>query len=213
VGRAREQRGLVRAGIPLAGRGSKAWNDVVGATGWRRHKTAGSIFFSRELYAARARRTTGPACRTLSRPVESAKATEYPFLLISQEMMTHTRNWSGSVASLQEAYGLQTRTRWDSWVEINPEAARALGIADGDTVWVESPAGRIKRTLTCTPASGRTQCTCRTARACFARPVGTIQGIRATADRRESAFDCVQRTEELSGSATAMPVRVKVHKV
>jgi molybdopterin-containing oxidoreductase family iron-sulfur binding subunit len=29
-------------------------------------------------------------------------------------------------------------------VEINPHTARALGIEDGDLVWVESPVGRLK---------------------------------------------------------------------
>ncbi len=34
--------------------------------------------------------------------------------------------------------------RWTTWVEINPETAKELGINDGDEVWVESPIGRIK---------------------------------------------------------------------
>ena len=31
---------------------------------------------------------------------------------------------------------------WGSWVEINPETARKLGITEGAPVWVESPHGR-----------------------------------------------------------------------
>ena len=35
--------------------------------------------------------------------------------------------------------------KWDTWLEINPQVARWLGIANKDQVWVESPAGeRIK---------------------------------------------------------------------
>jgi molybdopterin-containing oxidoreductase family iron-sulfur binding subunit len=34
--------------------------------------------------------------------------------------------------------------KWGSWVEIHPEAARRLGISDGQLVWLESPAGRVK---------------------------------------------------------------------
>ncbi|MBI3326445.1 MAG: hypothetical protein HYZ81_07070 [Nitrospinae bacterium] len=34
--------------------------------------------------------------------------------------------------------------RWDSWVEINPETAKTLGIREGDRVWVESSVGQIK---------------------------------------------------------------------
>jgi anaerobic selenocysteine-containing dehydrogenase len=33
---------------------------------------------------------------------------------------------------------------WGNWVEISPEAAEELGIADRDEVWVESPIGRIR---------------------------------------------------------------------
>ena len=38
----------------------------------------------------------------------------------------------------------ETGLHYDSWIEINPEAARRLGIADGDLVWVESPVGKVK---------------------------------------------------------------------
>jgi molybdopterin-containing oxidoreductase family iron-sulfur binding subunit len=35
--------------------------------------------------------------------------------------------------------------KWDTWLEINPQIARRLGIANGDEVWVESPTGeRLK---------------------------------------------------------------------
>jgi molybdopterin-containing oxidoreductase family iron-sulfur binding subunit len=45
---------------------------------------------------------------------------------------------------MQESYGLQTDMKWSSWVEINPRAAESLGVEDGDLVWVESSAGRVK---------------------------------------------------------------------
>lgn len=45
---------------------------------------------------------------------------------------------------LQEILGPIVNVRWDSWVEINPETARRLGIANADLVWVSSPAGRLK---------------------------------------------------------------------
>ena len=33
---------------------------------------------------------------------------------------------------------------WDSWLEMNPDAAREHGLHDGEAVWVESPFGRAK---------------------------------------------------------------------
>jgi len=45
---------------------------------------------------------------------------------------------------LQEILDPQLRVRWNSWVEINPQAAEQLGIADGEEVWLESPVGKIR---------------------------------------------------------------------
>jgi hypothetical protein len=73
-----------------------------------------------------------------------ATAEAYPLLLISQGLMTEPAGWAGIIPSLQECYGLQSNTRWDSWVEISPTAAAAAGLASGDLVWVESTAGRVQ---------------------------------------------------------------------
>ena len=45
---------------------------------------------------------------------------------------------------LQEIVGPHVHMKWDSWIEINPHTAKALGVADGDWVWVESPIGKLK---------------------------------------------------------------------
>jgi len=68
----------------------------------------------------------------------------YPYLLVTQVLITQPRGWEGIVPSLQEAYGLQTNAKWSSWVEINPRAAETLAVKDGDLVWVESPVGRVQ---------------------------------------------------------------------
>src|SRR5690606_34127795 len=69
---------------------------------------------------------------------------EFPFLLVCQPLITQAQNWNGIVPTLQECFGVQSGARWSSWVEINPRAAEALGIHDGDVVWVESQAGKIQ---------------------------------------------------------------------
>jgi anaerobic selenocysteine-containing dehydrogenase len=53
-------------------------------------------------------------------------------------------NWSGILPTVQETFGLQARAQWSSWVELNPAAAEALGVHEGDWVWVESPVGRLR---------------------------------------------------------------------
>jgi assimilatory nitrate reductase catalytic subunit len=47
---------------------------------------------------------------------------------------------------LLEQPAVHVRASWRGWVEIHPKTAAALGIADGDQVWVESPNGRIRLT-------------------------------------------------------------------
>ena len=69
---------------------------------------------------------------------------EYPLLLNTYKLMTHAEGRGANAPWMQEILGLHVGVRWDSWVEINPETAKRLGIADGDEVWVESVVGKIK---------------------------------------------------------------------
>ncbi len=69
---------------------------------------------------------------------------EYPLLLNTYKTMAHAEGRGANSPWLQQIQGLHVGVRWDSWVEINPDTARALGIRDGDQVWVESPLGRLK---------------------------------------------------------------------
>lgn len=69
---------------------------------------------------------------------------EFPFHLIFYVPMTAAEGRGANQPYLQEIYGPQLKERWDSWVEINPETAQAMGIQDGDPVWVESKAGKGK---------------------------------------------------------------------
>ena len=69
---------------------------------------------------------------------------EYPFHLNTFKLITHAGGKGANQPFLQEITGLHVNKRWDSWVEINPQTAKKLGISDGDLVWVESPVGKIK---------------------------------------------------------------------
>ncbi|UCC89609.1 MAG: molybdopterin-dependent oxidoreductase [Anaerolineales bacterium] len=126
--------------------GSPAWGNVVGRDRLNAPKDGRFDFFSRELFAAMATPHDNDCLPRFELPVtgESADIGAYPFLLVTQTLITQPRSWEGIVPSLQEAYGLQTNMKWSSWVEVNPRAAEALGVKNGDLVWVESAVGRLK---------------------------------------------------------------------
>ncbi|MGQ9554850.1 MAG: molybdopterin-containing oxidoreductase family protein [Anaerolineae bacterium] len=70
---------------------------------------------------------------------------EYPFHLQLYTLMAQAIGPGGAnLPHLHELYGLHIKQMWGNWVEINPEVAQKLGIADRDEVWVESPVGRIR---------------------------------------------------------------------
>ncbi|MFB3884633.1 MAG: molybdopterin-dependent oxidoreductase [Thermodesulfobacteriota bacterium] len=71
-------------------------------------------------------------------------AKEYPLHLIPYVPMTAAEGRGANQPFLQEIYGPHLYERWDSWIEINPETAKTLGIRDGDLVWVESPVKKLK---------------------------------------------------------------------
>jgi anaerobic selenocysteine-containing dehydrogenase len=128
--------------------GSPAWSSVVGRDRLSAPKDGRFDLFSRELYDL----LGGPDDLTclphfdlpLALDEETQDAQEYPYLLVMQPLITQTQAWQGIVPTLQESLGLQGHMRWSSWVEINPLAAEALGLEEGDLAWVESPAGRVQ---------------------------------------------------------------------
>jgi anaerobic selenocysteine-containing dehydrogenase len=70
---------------------------------------------------------------------------EYPFTLNVVTLMSlGPRSDAANMPTLQEISGMTVGETWNSWLEMNPESARELGLEDKDLVWVESPFGRIK---------------------------------------------------------------------
>lgn len=69
---------------------------------------------------------------------------EYPFHLIHYKRMAAAEGRGANQPYLQETAAPNLHERWGSWIEIHPETARTIGIEDGDTVWVESMAGKVK---------------------------------------------------------------------
>jgi len=69
---------------------------------------------------------------------------EYPFHLHIFKTMALTGGRNANQPWLQGIFGPHLFERWETWVELNPETAKRLAIFDGDWVWVESKAGKIK---------------------------------------------------------------------
>jgi len=128
--------------------GSPAWGDVVGRDRLNAPKDGRFDFFSRELFALLASDANQACLPHFEIPTtlidSAAGALEYPFLLVTQPLLTQSQQWQGIVPTLQESYGLQGRVKWDSWVEMSQKAAEALHLEDGDRVWVESSLDRVQ---------------------------------------------------------------------
>ncbi len=68
----------------------------------------------------------------------------FPLVLLPFEVLPFAGGEGGHLPYLQQIAGVHLFEKWESWLEINPETARKLGIADGDPVWVESRRGRVQ---------------------------------------------------------------------
>ena len=128
--------------------GSQAWKDVVGHDRMNAPKDGRFDFFSRELFAVLASDSAQACLPHFDIPStladSTADALEYPFLLVTQPLITQSQQWQGIIPTLQECYGLQGYVKWDSWAEVGQKAAEALGLQNGDSVWVESALNRVQ---------------------------------------------------------------------
>jgi anaerobic selenocysteine-containing dehydrogenase len=128
--------------------GSTAWDDVVGRDRFNAPRDGRFDFFSRELYHLLQPDDDQVCLPHFALPANLEQAgenfQEYPFMLISQSLITQAQSWPGILPSIQDCYGLQGNVKWSSWVEISPLAAEEMGVIDGDMVLVESPYGSVQ---------------------------------------------------------------------
>jgi anaerobic selenocysteine-containing dehydrogenase len=131
--------------------GSRAWSDVVGRDRLNAPNDGRFDFFSRELFALLGSGSDLACLPHFEIPSaladSTADALEYPFLLVTQPLITQSQQWQGIIPTLQECYGLQGYVKWDSWVEVGQKAAEALELHDGERVWIESKHGRVQATV------------------------------------------------------------------
>ncbi|MGE5662957.1 MAG: molybdopterin-dependent oxidoreductase [Deltaproteobacteria bacterium] len=69
---------------------------------------------------------------------------KYPLILHVYPSIAHADGRGANLPWLQELPDPVTTAVWRNWVEIGPETARALGLADGDGVTVTSPSGSME---------------------------------------------------------------------
>jgi anaerobic selenocysteine-containing dehydrogenase len=134
---------------------------------------------------------------------------EYPFHLQLYTLMAQAAGpGAANLPHLHELYGLHVKQMWGNWVELNPDTAHELDIADRDEVWVESPAGRIRL-----PA--------RFYAAIPPDTVGIPAGLGHTGGGQWTAgvganpelLVSRDHTDGLSGLVARQGMRVKIHKV
>lgn len=196
--------------------GSPAWSRVVGRDRVNAPQDGRFDFFSRELFNLLDTPPDAACLPHFDEPptlaANPSEAAAYPFVLVTQTLITQPRGWDGIIPTLQECYGLQANRKWSSWVEINPRAAAGLGIEDGDLVWVESPVGRVlvparlyegiwPNAVYLPPGQGHRTLT---------------RWGRGSPDNGVVGANPIQlltnRTEPLSGQVAAVPTRVRIYK-
>jgi anaerobic selenocysteine-containing dehydrogenase len=84
-------------------------------------------------------------CLPHQRKLPEASA-DYPLLLIPVEVLPFVGAEGAHLPYLQQIAGEHLYAHWESWLEVNPQTAARLGIANGDKIWVESRRGRVPAT-------------------------------------------------------------------
>jgi anaerobic selenocysteine-containing dehydrogenase len=68
----------------------------------------------------------------------------FPLHLNTYRLMSRPTGGGRNQPWLLEQPAVHVRASWEAWVEIHPETAAALGVTDGELVWIESSKGRTR---------------------------------------------------------------------
>jgi anaerobic selenocysteine-containing dehydrogenase len=77
-------------------------------------------------------------------PQFEGEPSAYPFYLYPYPSLTLSDGRGANLPWLQETPDPMSTARWWTWVELNPETARSLGVSDNDVVRVISPYGELE---------------------------------------------------------------------
>ncbi|MFV1958954.1 MAG: molybdopterin dinucleotide binding domain-containing protein, partial [Planctomycetota bacterium] len=67
----------------------------------------------------------------------------FPLHLVTYKPMTRAEGRGANQPYLQDMGSITLHEQWSTWLEVNPETARALAIADGDEAVLSSPRGSL----------------------------------------------------------------------
>lgn len=145
-------------GYRYAKRGSERWFNVVGRDRVRAPCDGYFDFYSRELFALFGKKNKGDLANFGISVIGDATALPHVepvsyagegelTLNVFTLMSLGPKSEAANLPTLQEISGMTVRTTWDSWLEMNPETARELGLADNDRVTIESPFGKVTTQL------------------------------------------------------------------
>lgn len=88
--------------------------------------------------------TDSPDCTPHYEPIEYLGDREnYPLHLCVYSPLSLYAGDGAHLPFMPGIAGPQVQEGWGTWVEINPETAKHLGVNDGDDVWIESPLGKM----------------------------------------------------------------------
>lgn len=145
-------------GYRYAKRGGDRWNNIIGKDRVNAPRDGYFDFYSRELFALFGEKNkadlakfgisvTGDATAMPHiEPVAYAGEGELT-LNIFTLMSLGSKSETANMPTLQEISGMTVRTTWDSWLEMNPETARELGLTENDQVTIESIFGKVTTQL------------------------------------------------------------------
>ncbi|MBI3997002.1 MAG: molybdopterin-dependent oxidoreductase [Candidatus Omnitrophica bacterium] len=124
-------------GKELLARGGLLW--PAEASPWPEFRTPSRQF----EFVPRAIAERLKASPTLFPTEESAAAAGFPLQLYLYSPLAFLNGYGAHLPHLQQIAGSQLHEAWVTWAEIHPSTAGALGIRDGESIWVASAHGRI----------------------------------------------------------------------
>lgn len=129
----------------------------------------------------------------------------YPLYLKPFHINTLMDGAAANTPAMMEMVGFRQYERWNSWVEINPETARMLGIEDGDLICVESRVGKII-------AKAKILVGAMLDVVCIPLGMGRMVGGFANQQGANPMKLVAVKVDALSGASANLSTRVKVYK-
>jgi len=145
-------------GYRFAKRGSERWLQVIGRDRVNAPRDGYFDFYSREMFALLGKKNkadlakygitqTGDGVALPHHEEAPVNGDGELTLNVFTLMSLGPKSEAANLPTLMEISGMTVGETWNSWLEMNPETAHALGLKDHDRVWVESPSGKVKTKL------------------------------------------------------------------